>query len=119
MISLDVDADISERDVVAERNQLRRFLGRHDAGDARSRNCVALGERVELDRSERVRAHGDGPLGTSNALGLRFVSDVDHSRAAVGVSVRQLTHLRDDASLRTSRELINWGLTLVSVYFCA
>ena len=55
-VRLDVDRDLGERQRMAERDQLVRALGRHDAGDAGGAEHVALlGVAVEHD-VERLRA---------------------------------------------------------------
>ena len=51
----DIDADTGQRNGVAERDEVRRFLGRHDARDACHGEGVALLERAPHDGLDRRR----------------------------------------------------------------
>ena len=72
-----------------------RLLGRHDAGDPRRTQHVALlGVAVE-DHLQRLRQHGDRAFGDRRALGLGLVADIDHMRFAGGADM-------GEAALRVS-----------------
>jgi len=78
---------LCEEEGVAERDELRRFLGRHDSGDLGDGENVALGQSLLFEKSQRVRGHPDPRAGPSRAPGGLFSSDVDHARFARGVDV--------------------------------
>lgn len=78
-----IDGHIGEHDWMAKRNEFARFLRRHDAGDARSRDNVAFFRAVRKHGGERSSLHGDEALGNGNAFGLGFFGHIDHMGIAL------------------------------------
>src|SRR6266478_1104432 len=74
---------------MAERDQVRRALGRHDARGARHSEHVALGELARADGGEGGRLHLEGDAGGRLPDGLRLGGDVHHSRLTRGGQVRE------------------------------
>src|SRR5206468_11429720 len=75
---------------MAERDQFGSLLGRHDAGNLRHRQDVALGGLLARNELQRCRLHGDAGTGHGNALGLALAADIDHMRVAALVEVGEL-----------------------------
>src|SRR6185312_3366144 len=69
-------------------------LGRHDAGEPRRAEHVALERVAGDDAVERLLAHDDTALGDGDALGLRLAGDVDHARLTALVDVTERWLLR-------------------------
>src|SRR6266852_1139745 len=104
---------------MTEWNQLGRSLCRHYAGDARSRDGVALGEGVSLDRVQCVEAHRYRAFRISGTRGFRFSADIDHACTPFGVQVRKIAHRSVVDRSQISFEAMSCGLTLPSAYVCA
>ena len=84
---------LGQRDRMAERDQLGRLLGRHDAGDARRRQHVALGRVAARHRRRRLPADSTmiaSALASRSVDGL--VGDIDHARRALVVQMGELAH---------------------------
>src|SRR4029078_9513654 len=64
---------------MAERDQLMRPLRRHDAGDPRRRQHVALFGLALEDQIKRGRRHGDKTLGGRAARRHLLIADIDHT----------------------------------------
>ena len=79
---------------MAERDQLVRLLGGHDAGDARGGEHVAFLGAALLDQRQRRRRHGEEAFRARRAVGGGLVGDVDHARLALVVEMRELGHTR-------------------------
>ncbi len=75
---------------MAERDQLVRLLRRHDAGDARRAEHVALLGVAAQDEVERRRRHHDAALRHRDAIGHRLVRHVDHPRLAAAAEMGEL-----------------------------
>src|SRR5439155_27024997 len=70
---------LRKRKRMAERDQLVRTLGRHDAGKPRRAEHVALlGVALEHEVERRLR-HPHAAFGHGNTLGRGFLRDVDHA----------------------------------------
>src|SRR6185437_8603416 len=89
VLRIDLDLDLGDRQRMAERDERMRALGRHDAGEPRGAEHVALERVAGDDALERVLAHGDMALGDRDALGLRLAGDVHHARFAALVDVAE------------------------------
>ena len=74
---------------MAERNELGGLLGRHDAGDPRRADDVALLGVAGKDRGQRRRGHAHPSLGDRDPVRRRLVRHVDHPRFAVGANMGQ------------------------------
>ena len=74
---------------VAERDELARPLGAHDAGQLRDAEDVALRAAAVDDQAHRLGRDGDGRLGDGPPRGDRLVRDVDHPRPPGPVDVRE------------------------------
>ena len=97
-VRLDVDGDLGQQQRVAERDQLVRLLGRHDAGDARGAEHVALlGVAVE-DHVQRLGPHRDKALGDRRARRLCLVADIDHVGFALRAEMGEGARHRQTAS---------------------
>ena len=68
---------------MAERDQLVRPLGGHDAGDPRGADHVALLGIAGEDQVERLPRHHDRAARRGGARGDRLVADIDHVGAAI------------------------------------
>ncbi len=79
--------DLADGQRMAQRDQLVRPLGGHDAGDAGDRQDIALLGLALLDQRERLGGHGDEALGAGGALRRGLVRDVDHARLALVVEM--------------------------------
>src|SRR5690349_21607809 len=77
---------------MAKRDQVRRALGAHDAGEPRDREHVALLDAALLNERERRGLHDDRALGGCHPFSLRLVGDVDHAGLALFVEMRELRH---------------------------
>ena len=77
---------------MAERDQFVRALGRHDAGEARGAEHVALLGVALADDAQGLRVHDDAALGAGDALGHRLVGDVDHVGRAARVEMAEARH---------------------------
>ena len=79
LVRRDVDLDLGQRERMAERDQFVRLLRRHDAGDARGAEHVALlGVALEHE-IERLRAHHHAAFRDGDALGRGLVRHVHHA----------------------------------------
>ena len=83
----DIQRDLRQRQRMAQRDQFRGALCRHDAGDARGAEHVALLGIAGDDQLERRLAHDDAAFGHRDAFGRGLFRDVDHPRFAPGVDV--------------------------------
>ena len=77
---------------MAQRNQVTGLLGRHDAGDARDAQHVALLGRAALDDGQGFGLHGDAALGDRDAVGCGLGADIDHVGLALGIEVGEGRH---------------------------
>ena len=75
---------------MAERDQLVRLLGRHDAGDPRGAEHVALLGVAREHEVERLWRHHDAAFGDGDALGRGLRRHVDHARFAAFAEMGEL-----------------------------
>src|SRR5438477_510629 len=86
--------DVRERQRVAERHQVGRPLGGHDAREARHGERVALRQRAGRDLRERRGPHAHLAARHRLAPGDRLRRHVDHAGAAAPVHVAQSPRVR-------------------------
>ena len=89
-VRLDVDRNFRNGEGMAERDQLMRALGRHDAGDAGSAQHVTFLGIAREHEVERLRRHHHAALGDSHALGRGFRRHVHHACLAALAQMAQL-----------------------------
>src|SRR3546814_8799284 len=78
----EIDADLGQRERVAERDEIGGAFCGHDPGDARGREDVALGRVAAAARSEGLWRHGDAAAGDRAAQRRGLCADIDHIRGA-------------------------------------
>ena len=100
--------DAAEQERVAQRNQFRRALRRHDAGQTRRLQRIALLDASGSNGRARFRRHRHVARGHGFAQGDGLVADVHHLDAAVRVHVRQACGSGHAPSLCGSVEL-SWS----------
>ena len=86
-VGRDLDRDFRQCQRVTQRDQVRRALRGHDAGNPRGAEHVALLGVAALDQSERRLAHDDASLCHGHALGGGLGGDVHHPRLTPGVDM--------------------------------
>src|SRR5262249_2176058 len=93
----ELDVDVRQRQRVAQRDQVRRALGSHDARQTRDGEHVALGERARGDCGERFGAHRD--LAAGDRLPRRHLlrRDVDHASPPAPVEMGEPPNARHQA----------------------
>jgi hypothetical protein len=74
-VGLDFDFGFADRQRMAERDQFGGFLRRHDAGDARRTEHVALLGVARKHEVERLALHDDRPSATAT----RSVADLSET----------------------------------------
>ena len=82
VLGLDVDRDLGDRQRMAERDQLVRALGRHDAGDARGAEHVAFHRVAGEHQIERLLAHDDPAFGDARCARSRSLPETSTMRAS-------------------------------------
>ena len=110
LVEREVDRDLGQGDRVAERDQLVRALGRHDAGDPRGPEHVALLRVAGADERQRLGPHDDASLGDRRAFGRRLFGDVDHASVAGCADVGEFCHGRVQASFARTGNGLRSGL---------
>src|ERR1700687_1737275 len=112
---LEVHRDARQRQRVAERDQLGRLLGRHDAGDPSNLERISLGSSL-ANRAQSSGRHPHHTFGESLARRRGLCRDVDHPRRALVIQVREsLCHgLQDMRMPDTQGVLFDYGRTLVT-----
>src|SRR5882757_6311595 len=88
---------------MAERDQFAGALGRHDAGDARGAEHVALLGIAGQHQIECFRAHHHAAFGDRDALGRGLVRYVDHAGLPAFADVREGFRHYSAADIRTLR----------------
>jgi len=86
-VGRDVDQDLRDGQGMAQRDELVRALGRHDAGDARGAEDIALPGVAVEHGGERPGRHAHNTFGDRDPRRDRLGADVDHARLAA------LTHM--------------------------
>src|SRR5208282_1293284 len=86
----DIDFDLRDGKRVTERDQFVRALGRHDAGDARGAEHIALFGVAALHDIERGGRHHHAPLGARFAFRGGLRRNVDHPGLAAGAEMREI-----------------------------
>ena len=85
----EADIDTGEAERVAERDQLGRPLRRHDPGQSRHAEDVALREPPSPDGAKRRGLESEGGAGPGHPGGDGLGGDVDHSRLAFAVEMAE------------------------------
>src|SRR3954454_6532913 len=101
---------------MAERDQFAGAFGRHDAGDARRAQHVALFGVAGEHELERLRAHHDAPLGDRDPLGRGFLRNIDHTGLPASADVRECFRHYSAADIRRSRA--SSALVAAETSFC-
>src|SRR5579859_2955254 len=102
---------------MTERNQLVRPLRRHDAGDTRDAEHIALLRVAGLDQLQRRLAHDDAAFGDRGPFSGGLLGHVDHAGFAAGIDMgegaafeglprHQRAPMEPSASLRASSALV-------------
>ena len=81
--------DVGQRQRVAQRDELARPLGAHDAGQLGDAQDVALGAAAVDDEAHRLGRHRDGASATARRAVTGLCRDVDHPRPPGPIDVRQ------------------------------
>ena len=102
-LQLEIDGRLGDGQRMAQRDQLVRALGGHDAGDARGREHVALLGFALLDQRQRCRRHRDEAFRARGAMRHGLVGDVDHARLALLVEMGELGHGVHSSRSRSAR----------------
>ena len=97
----EIDDDRGQSERMAERDQLRRAFGGHDAGEPCHREHIALCDVAQTDAFERFAAHHDAGGGGRHSISLRLVGDVDHSCSALFIEVGKARLCRRQAQQAT------------------
>jgi len=77
---------------MAERDERRRLLRTHDAGEARDGERVALGHAGAAEQVDDLTGDQDAPAGDGLARGDVLAGHVDHAGRTRLVDVGQLGH---------------------------
>ena len=88
-VGIELNGDPCQSQRVAERNQVAGFFGRHDAGDARDAEHVALFSRALQNNGQRGGMHDDAALCHRDPVSGGFGGHVDHVGLALGVKMCQ------------------------------
>jgi hypothetical protein len=91
---VNVDRNLAQGEqLVAQRNEVVRLLGCHDAGKARCRQNITLG-RVTIDNPLQAfqAASPHSPRRARSAMVTAFVSHIHHAGAACFIQMCQPTH---------------------------
>ena len=107
---LKVHAGAGDGQRVAERDELVRLLGGHDAGEARSGEHITLLGRAGFHQRQRRGGHGHEALRPGRALRDGLGRDVDHARLALVVEMREPAHYRTPRSSGPRLRLAPVGL---------
>ena len=77
---------------MAHRNEIRRLLGSHHAGDLRDRQDIALGDLTPLNFFKRFWLEKDSSLSCCSPFGQVLSTDIDHPRSSRLIEVRKFCH---------------------------
>ena len=78
---------------MAQRDQIRRALGSHNARQLGDRQNIALFASAGADQFKGTAVDQHTPRRDSGALGLRLFSYIDHPRAAGRIKVCKILHI--------------------------
>src|ERR1700752_3840521 len=92
LVRSDIHLDLGQRKRMAERDQLVRLLRRHDAGDARGAQHVALLGVALEDKVESLARHHHAAFRDCDPFGCGFVGHIDHAGFAALADVGELRH---------------------------
>ena len=99
-----VDRDRGQRQRVAQRDQVGGALRRHDAGEPRDREHVALGDVAGADALERLRAASRRGRRRSATRSVSSLSETSTMRgAALGVEMGEAAHAASGRPQRAAR----------------
>ena len=87
VVGRDVDQNLAQAQRMAERNEVGGLLGRHDAGDSRRPDHVALLGVAGHDRRQGRSGHAHLSLGDRDPARRFLVRNVDHPRFAPGADM--------------------------------
>ena len=99
-----------ERQRVAERDEIGGALRRHDTGDARHGEHIALGNGLIADGGKRGSIDGDMPLGHGFAPGCRLGRDIDHAGGALVVEMGE-RHAASPSRWRVAAVTSAWRMS--------
>ena len=77
-----IDVHVRQRHGMTERDEIGGPLRRHDSGDSRGREDVALGRVAVANCFERAAGHGDASARHRATLCRGLGADIDHMRGA-------------------------------------
>lgn len=78
---------------MAQRDQIGRFFGGHNAGYSRYSQNVAFGVAACGDQLKGFWLHGNAAFGDSQPCRGRFLADIHHVRGAGFVEMGEFAHL--------------------------
>ncbi len=87
VIDLEVDGRLGHRQRMRHRDELRRLLDGHDAGDTGHAQYIALFGGAFVDRLHDFRRDHDGAFGRSGTRRHRFFGDIDHNGISVFIEM--------------------------------
>ncbi len=79
VVEFEVDGRLGHRQRMRHRDELRRLLDGHDAGDTGHAQYIALFGGAFVDRLHDFRRDHDGAFGRSGTRRHRFFGDIDHT----------------------------------------
>lgn len=91
---LQFDVDPGEQQRVAQGDQFVGLLCRHDPGDARHGEHIALGMALVLDQLQGGREHAHPGPSLGLALGSGLAGDIHHAGPALVVQVSEFIHVQ-------------------------
>ena len=100
LIQFKCHGDACQSQRVTQRNQVTRFLGGLDAGNACDAQHVPFFGRSVLNQCKRGRQHADASPRHTHAVRVGLVGHIDHMGLALAVKVCEGRHGQ-----------IHWGLT--------
>ena len=77
---------------MAQRDQIRGFLRRHNAGDTRDTDDIAFLVAAGDDKLERFRGHRNVSLGDGATRRDGFAANINHMRPAAVIEMGQFRH---------------------------
>ena len=98
-IDVELDGDVSKRQWVTHRYQLRGSLGRHDTGNAGDAEHITLLVPALLNQFQRLGLHDDAAAGNRAARARSLVGNIDHMGFAGLIEVCQFAHARNSITL--------------------
>ncbi len=87
-----VHGDLGKVEGMTKRNDIGGFFSSHDPGELRDGQYISLFVTLLLDLREGRGLHRDSALRDADAMGGRFLADIDHVRFAFLVEMVEVCH---------------------------